>query len=102
MKQETLEPPGGEGDTIVKMEPLEGSGSEGDRSPGGSMSLDMLAQVASDRLESEPRRRPKKKPVSLLQSRQRVKVSLIDLNDILKHIYLTWYLPIICEHIWVF
>ena len=79
MKQETPESPGGEGDTgvFVKMEPLDGSGSEGDRSPGASMSLDMLAQVASDRLENEPRRRPAKKPVSLLQTRQRrVKVGL--------------------------
>lgn len=70
MKQE---PPSGDDEaaSFVKTEPLEGSGNEGDMSP-GNMSLDVLAQVASDRLESEPRRRQRKEPVSLLQKKTKV------------------------------
>ena len=66
-----MEPPGGEDEAgvVVKTEPRDGSGDDGDVSPGGSMSLDVLAQVASDRLEREPRRR---REVSVIQRKTKV------------------------------
>ena len=81
MKQEPVDTPGGHDDegVVVKTEPQDGSGDDGDLSPGGSMSLDVLAQVASDRLEREPRRR---KEVSLIQRKTKVCTVSVSLSQL--------------------